>query len=169
MLTEVVLPDGVPGQLFRSPMPGRWDWPFKEAFRAIMKHKIDLVVVLANPLEIETYAPRYARMIDEEDLPWEMWDYPIPDEGVPEDNEEFLDLARDVAEEIREGARVLIHCYAGSGRTGTLATCVLMALGMRLEEARVAVRDAGAGPETLSQERLVEWAARALSQDSEVA
>ncbi len=165
MLREIDLPDGVPGRLFRAPMPGRWDWPIDRAMRDIDATDIDLVVCLAPMREIRAEAPKYAREIDDEDLPWEMWDMPIPDDGVPEDEEEFLDLARDVAEELRDGANVMIHCFAGIGRTGTLATCTLMALGMGKEEALRAVEEAGAGPETAAQLQLVDWAARAIRYD----
>ena len=108
-----------------------------------------------------------ARLIDDEDLPWEMWALPIADGGVPEDEEEFIDLARDIADELRGGVNVLIHCYAGIGRTGTLAIATLMALGVPPDKARRVVEDAGAGPESYAQERLIERLGRVLAQDEE--
>ena len=165
MLREIDLPEGIPGKLYRAPMPGRWDWPLDRAMREIDEQGIDLVVSLATMREIRTEAPRYAAELEDESLPWETWDLPVPDGGIPEDEEEFLDLARDLAEELRDGANVLIHCYAGVGRTGTLAACTLMALGLGKDEALQAVEEAGAGPETYEQLRLVDWAARALRYD----
>lgn len=168
MLTEIELPEGVAGRLFRSPMPGTEDWPLDEAVKGIARHKVEVVVCLAPLYEVRRYAPRYARRILEEDLPWETWnDLTIPDGGLPDDEDEFFDLALELAEELRSGTRVLIHCYAGEGRTGMLATCVLMALGLPLEQAEAAVRRAGAGAETPDQRRLLRRAAAVLARDSE--
>lgn len=167
MLREIQLPSGVSGRLFRSPMPGRWDWDFKKAEREIDEQGIDLVVSLATLREIREAAPRYARIIDDEDLTWELWDMPMPDGGVPADEDDFVDLARDLAEELRGGIHVLIHCYEGVGRTGTLATITLLALGMSLPDARRAVEESGAGPETYAQEQLIERLSRGLRQDEE--
>ena len=55
------------------------------------------------------------------------------------------------------GRRVLIHCGAGIGRTGTLAVCVLVALGQTRAEAEAVVRAAGSQPETPEQHALVGW------------
>jgi protein-tyrosine phosphatase len=165
MLREIELPDGVPGRLFRAPMPGGWGWPLDKALREIDANDIELVVCLVTMHEIRVEAPKYAREIEDEDLPWEMWDIPLPDGGAPEDEEEFLDVARDLAEELRDGANVLIHCNAGIGRTGMLAACTLMALGLGKDDALRAIEEAGAGPETAEQLRMVDWAARALKYD----
>jgi len=67
-----------------------------------------------------------------------------------------------MAQALRLGERVLIHCGAGIGRTGMLATCVLMHLGVSRCEATQAVTGAGAGPETIPQEGLVGWVADRL-------
>lgn len=167
-LTEIELPEGVSGRLFRSPMPGTEDWPLDEGVKEITQHKVEVVVCLAPMYEVKRYAPRYARHIQEEDLPWETWnDLVIPDGGLPDDEEEFFDLALEVAEELRSGTCVLIHCYAGEGRTGMLATCVLMALGLSLEQAETAVRRAGAGAETPQQRQLLARAAVVLTHDNE--
>lgn len=167
MLREIRLPSGVTGRLFRSPMPGRYDWDFRKAEQEISSEQIDLVVSLATMREIRTAARQYARLIEDEDLVWEMWDMPVSDGGVPEDEDDFLDLARDLAEELRGGMHALIHCYEGIGRTGTLATLTLVALGMPLGEARRAVEESGAGPETYQQEQLVDRLGRVLRRDEE--
>lgn len=168
MLTEILLPENVPGRLFRSPMPGCDEWPLDIALKAIARRHVEIVVCLAPMHELRTFSPRYARMVFDEALPWETWnELVLPDGGLPDDEEEFFDLAQDIAEELRGGAHVLIHCYAGIGRTGTLAICALLALGCSLEEARAAVGEAGAGPETAAQRALVLRAAAAFAPDVE--
>lgn len=168
MLREITLPSNIPARLFRSPMPGRWDWDIKRAERDINEHEVDLVVSLSPMREVREFAPRYARLIEDENLTWELWDFPIQSGGIPEDEEEFLDLARDIAEELRSGTHVLIHCREGTGRTGMLAILSLVALGMRLGEARRAVEEAGAWPENARQDQFIERMARLLAQDEEI-
>lgn len=87
----------------------------------------------------------------------------MPDFSVPKDRAAFLDLVGSIASGLQAGERVLIHCGAGIGRTGTLAVCVLMALGMSHSEAYRAVRGAGSHPETPEQEELVDWVAIQLA------
>jgi len=88
--------------------------------------------------------------------------FPVPDYSIPKDREAFLGLVQTVAQGLRSGERVLIHCGAGIGRTGTPAVSVLMALGMAHADAHEAVSDAGSGPETSGQEELAQWVAEAM-------
>jgi len=81
----------------------------------------------------------------------------VADYGVPSDRQAFLEGARFVAESLRRGEKVLVHCGAGKGRTGMFAICVLMALGLAKEEAERKVKEAGSGPETPEQREFVDW------------
>jgi len=75
----------------------------------------------------------------------------LPDLGIPEDETRFLKTVRRVANWLRTGHRVLVHCGAGIGRTGIFAICTLVALGTSLESAERTIREAGSGPETEKQ------------------
>jgi len=158
VLRPVTLPDSVDGKLFLSRMPGRFE-PLAEAEKALVASGIQHVVCLASEEEIKHKAPEYWAAIEEgrflEAYIWEQ--FPIPDFGVPEDKEGFLKLARSIADRLRSGQSVLIHCGAGIGRTGTLAISALIALGMELDEASKIVHAAGSGPETGEQKNLVRW------------
>ncbi len=160
-LRQFHLPPGVPGRLFASPMPGLDDFAADQ--RVVQDAGIDRVVCLAPLAEVRLRAPDYAGALQAGTLPWEPRLLGIPDLGVPDDPEAFLDLARDIAGWLRDGESILIHCMAGIGRTGMLATVVLAALGLPLEQARAAVWNAGSGAETLAQQALEARIAAQLS------
>ena len=67
----------------------------------------------------------------------------------------FWQFADDLAASLKKGDAILMHCGAGIGRTGTMATAVLMALGTAREAALRAVQAAGSHPETPSQRLLL--------------
>lgn len=54
--------------------------------------------------------------------------FPIPDRGVPRDHTGFAGLVDTLAERLRSGDSVGIHCRAGIGRSGLLGACILGAL-----------------------------------------
>ena len=62
-----------------------------------------------------------------------------------------------MADTVRAGGVVLVHCAAGIGRTGTAAACVLKALGLEADEALARVRSAGSNPQNAEQSGLVGW------------
>lgn len=154
---EVVLPDGVPGALFLSSMPGR-DGPFEQALKDMRDWGINQIICLAPDEEIRRKSPDYAAAMRDGGLPCAVHSFPIPDFGVPEDERAFLSLVRRIRDYLRDGERLLVHCSAGFGRTGTVATCALVALGLDADSAREAVREAGARPE----HDLVRWVAPKL-------
>lgn len=60
--------------------------------------------------------------------------FPVDDFEAP--TIETIDRIIEIIEEsIREGRKVLVHCYAGCGRTGTVLACYLISKGMGPEEA----------------------------------
>ena len=152
---HVTLPQGVPGALFLSSMPGR-DGPIEEAIKEIQDSAIDRIICLAPDEEIRGKSPGYAAVLEQDGLPCPVRRFPIPDFGVPEDRHAFLSLVRQVRDSLREGERLLVHCSAGFGRSGTVATCALVALGVEPDGAREAVRRAGSRPE----HDLVHWLAQ---------
>lgn len=152
---QIDLAGKVPGKLFRSPMPGRYG-PLQECEVALQREGITLVVCLAPTAEIEKKSPEYALRLEEKTFPIPVRHFPIPDFGVPEDVEEFLDLVQDLALRLRKGENILIHCGAGIGRTGTTAIATLMALGFHYEEAKKRASDAGAHPEGDQESFLIE-------------
>src|SRR5437867_4111034 len=119
-------------------MPGRYE-SFEQTSAAITKESIDEVVSLASRDEIRKKSPEYhAAMV--RGVPWRQVEFPISDYGVPDDRMAFWTLAKDTATALRGGERILIHCGAGLGRTGTLAVAVLLALDQALSGATKIVK-----------------------------
>lgn len=76
----------------------------------------------------QVYSPRYDRNLI-------FINYPIPDRSIVSD-ETIVAIADQVIRALREGQRILVHCYGGKGRTGTLCSMVLARLyGLSGEEA----------------------------------
>jgi protein-tyrosine phosphatase len=158
MFRMVELPEGLAGCLFLHSMPGRCE-AYEDARQEIARCHISRVVCLAPLAEVQTKSPRYAQAIESDCLPWIREMRPAADYGIPNDCDAFWRLAQRLAAGLQRGERMLIHCGAGIGRTGTLAICVLWALGMTTDQARATVRAAGSSPETVAQQEVIAWAA----------
>ena len=156
LFRTVVLPRDVSGSLYLHSMPGRYD-PLSTTVSEIEEKEIDIVISLTSLEEIRNKSPEYANAIDDNSLGFERMEFPIIDFGIPQDSIAFLDLAKNLAGRLKSGEKLLIHCGAGIGRTGTLAASVLISLGKNLNESLDAVRNAGSNPETEEQMDLVMW------------
>jgi len=158
MFRHVRLPEGVAGGLRLHSMPGRHE-PLDQVWQHIRRDAIQVIICLAGSQEIQTTSPSYAAAIEAKTLPCSIESFPITDFGVPRDREAFWSLASSIATQLKAGGRVLIHCGAGIGRTGTPAMSVLVALGEPTVNAEQAVSAAGSHPETDEQSALVAWCA----------
>lgn len=93
---------------------------------------------------------------------------PIPDHAVPESPGHMREIQRVLAQALRDGQGVYVHCRAGWGRTGTTIGCYLRERGRAPQQAlaelntlwRQNARSAWwpTVPETEAQERyILEW------------
>lgn len=153
---RVELPSGVPGALWLSSMPGRWE-PWSDFVAEAERAGLAFTLCLTEPDEIAELSPNYRHAIDHGRLPGQWLNVPIRNYEVPEDATDLREGVSAAAAKLRQGEAVLLHCAAGMGRTGTAAACVLKHLGLSAEEALRRVRDAGSNPQSALQSGLVSW------------
>lgn len=144
------LPAPIPGRLWLQSMPGRlesWGAFLDEA----RQRQLNLVVCL-NPLdEVAQLSPTYHKAIAEGRLPFRWLHLPMRDFGLGSDPSAFRAGVEQIVQGLRLGDSALLHCAAGMGRTGTVAACVLKALGQDAATALRQVRDAGSNPQSALQ------------------
>jgi protein-tyrosine phosphatase len=155
-LRRVHLPSDVPGQLWLGPMPGRFDsW---NAFEdEAERSRLALVVCLTPRMELQELSPDYHAAVARGRLPWRWLHVPMRNFGLPEDPAGFRRDIQSIADRLRGGDAVLLHCAAGLGRTGTAAACVLKNLGLDAQQALERVRAAGSNPQNAEQSGMVDW------------
>ncbi len=68
--------------------------------------------------------------------------YPIPDGCVPVDEAGFRRFIAGLAERLRNGESIGVHCRASIGRSAITAACILIELGWKPAAALAAVGDA---------------------------
>lgn len=85
--------------------------------------------------------------------------HPIPDTHIPGDEESFRAFVSGLAERLREGRRVGVHCRGSIGRSTLAASCTLIHLGWSAEAALNAV-EAARGCEVPDTEEQRRWILR---------
>ena len=155
-LRSLRLPPEIPGQVWLGSMPGRFEsWKsFQDEAR---RNGVTTVVCLAPRAEVAELSPDYHASLTKGGLPFRWMLVPMRNFGLPEDPSAFRRDVAALAQDVRSGDVVFLHCAAGLGRTGTAAACLLKALGVGAHEALQRVRDAGSNPQNAEQSGLVYW------------
>ena len=113
------------------------------------------VVCLCERHELAERYPAYVEWLDDPTSNSTWW--PIPDMYAPPVDVALPFIDR-LVDRLSAGERLLVHCAAGIGRTGTAAVCVLIRLGVQPAEAEEIVGEARAlaGPEAGAQRCLID-------------
>ena len=164
------LPDdevGTPGRLGMTFAPGmwagsvrgRWERDLASDMRALEEeYKTGVLVSLMEDHEYRGY--QIPELLEKDNIGGiEILRFAIKDMSIPREaeSEDFEAFVRDVVRRLEGGQNVVVHCRGGLGRTGTLAACVLVALGRHTtDEAISAVRETRKGTvQTREQEDFV--------------
>jgi protein-tyrosine phosphatase len=147
-----------PGMKTRG-MRGRWERDLRADLGVLREeYGADVLVSVMEEHEYRGYKiPELFEQDTTEGI--EVLRFAIEDMNVPREAEaeEYEGLILNVVDRLRDGKNVVVHCRGGLGRTGTVAACVLVALGDHSAvEAIAAVRAARRGTvQTRDQEDFV--------------
>jgi protein-tyrosine phosphatase len=150
----------LPGRLGLTRAPGRWaegrdpdsDVRLREDLGALGNvHGAKLLVTLLERGEIAELGDlgSEARRAG---LRWVH--FPIPDMWVPSDVTATRRLVERVLRAVEQGEQVVVHCWGGLGRAGTVAACCLVARGCEPPHAIAIVRSARPGAVQSIQQEL---------------
>ena len=142
MFRRVDLPAQVPGRLLLHSMPGRFE-AIDKVWQQVKSDAVGAIVCLTEEFEIRLKSSKYADALETGTVPCSVVPFEIREGGVPADREAFWALANDLADRLRSGEALLIHCAGGVGRTAMLAVSVLLALGNRSTKRKARCRGQG--------------------------
>lgn len=113
------------------------------------------VVCLVEAFELADRYPEYLAWLHANAGTAAVW-FPIHDLHAPT-LDAILPFLTELLRRLDDGERLLMHCAAGIGRTGTMTVCLLMMMGMSPDAAlaHVAAHRPMAGPEVGAQRDLV--------------
>ncbi|MFP4104450.1 MAG: fused DSP-PTPase phosphatase/NAD kinase-like protein [Phycisphaerae bacterium] len=118
--------EGVSGKLYASPMPfGPYD-KFNQLLKRYRAEKVQFVIPLVTEDEIRRKGRKNLFDIYR-DNGIQVLHFPIRDLTSPA-LQDVRELIRTVAPYLRSGASVVVHCNAGTGRTGVIIACLAGAL-----------------------------------------
>jgi protein-tyrosine phosphatase len=150
---------GIPGKLLLCPCPGRWakaaGEPTVESAARDLKTLADAgataVLSLVESKELPGGRDRYAAAVAAAGLSWKH--LPIRDFGTPDEAFEQGWLELNLRQRLANGETWAIHCRAGLGRTGLVASRLLIETGCQPAEAiaRIRAEHASSAVETQAQ------------------
>lgn len=120
-----------PAGLAIMPRPRAGEW-LEDEMRGLAQAGLDTVVSLLTAPEIRELdlarEPEHCEAAGMQFL-----SFPITDRGVPASAADLRAFVRSLADQLRTGRKLGIHCRAGIGRSGLVAACVLSDLGVAPE------------------------------------
>lgn len=144
---------GTPGRLGMTFAPGmkapgirgRWERDLESDLRVLREEfGADVLVSVLEEHEYDGYG--IPELFERDRIGGiEILRFAIEDMGTPKEAEAeaYEDLILNITDRLRDGETVVVHCRGGLGRTGTVAACVLVALGNHsADEAIVTIRAA---------------------------
>jgi protein-tyrosine phosphatase len=110
-------------------MPRPWGDRLKDDIQSLKQEGVDVLVSLLTEEEI-LYMDLEAEPDNCHACGIEYISFPITDRETPESETVTLEFVQRLAELVKAGKGVAIHCFAGIGRSSLIAACVLVTLGI---------------------------------------
>ena len=117
----------------------------------LLRWKAEGITAVVNLLEISFKAIAE----DEKNAGFKVLHSPVKDFNPP-GLEQLNEIVDWISKEIDSGGKVVVHCYAGIGRTSTVLIAYLIKNGMDSLSASNKVLSVGACPQTAEQENIVD-------------
>jgi protein-tyrosine phosphatase len=134
------------------PRSGEW---LRDELWGLSQLGVATIASLLEPREEAELELTSERALAEE-LGLNFLSFPIPDRGVPSAAHAFRGFTRRLADDVRAGHGVAVHCRAGIGRSGITAAAVLVSLGHEPRDAFATVSRAR-GVSVPDTEEQLEW------------
>jgi ADP-ribosyl-[dinitrogen reductase] hydrolase len=152
-----------PGKYDPHAMSGAWDRNLALDLDEVRQWGAVAIVTLLELNELkELRVERLGEEILRRNMAWHH--LPIVDGSVPDENfdKKWGTVGPELRSILRDGGDVLVHCRGGLGRAGTIASRLLIELGMAPETAMARVRAVRPGAiENFAQEQYVRTLAEA--------
>ena len=117
-----------PVRLALMARPRSGDW-LPDEISGWRRANVGTVVSLLEPHEVRELAlSEEAALCEASGI--EFLSFPIQDRGTPRSIRETMVLVEGIVSRLRNGTAVSVHCRAGIGRTGLIAGCVMLKLGV---------------------------------------
>lgn len=126
----------IPGELGAGEYPGDLsDRAARAKLIALLDAGVRLFVDLTEAFELEPYGPMLAELAAARGVEARHVRHPIRDAGIPRSTVEMAAIL-DLLDEARAmGVPAYVHCWGGTGRTGTVVGCHFRRRGLSGEEA----------------------------------
>ncbi|CAF1237108.1 unnamed protein product [Adineta ricciae] len=119
----------IPNLLLASAYPGeRNPDAHQRLTRQIIDAGVEVVVNIMEIEELKRFTPYQQTMLEhaaEIDRQMEFISFPIRDQSVHQDNQRVLEFCLELCERVKKGQVVLVHCWGGHGRTGTIISIMI--------------------------------------------
>ncbi len=146
------------GEIALSRMPGSVT-RIEEDVAAIIAGNYVCVVTLVSHEELKRHGgQRLAMLLKNANIEW--CHFPIDDYGTPRPSQdhEWNDLSKHLHEHLGFNRKILIHCFAGVGRSGMIALRLLVERGLKPVPALAQIREVRPG--AVERTAQYEWATR---------
>ena len=123
---------------------------------------VNILVSLLQFDEVNTYSLTNEGF-ESEAIGIEFINFQIRDHDVPQFFVPFNQLVENLTKELNQGKNIAIHCFAGIGRTGMLASSLLIKQGAQIDQALISLSKTRGlrVPETLQQ---ISWLHRHIDE-----
>lgn len=132
-----------PGKQQNYARSGQWARDLDLDIQAIKDWDATLVVTLMESHELDFFSVSHlSNVVEKAGIRW--LHLPIEDRNIPDKDFEsaWITHGPELIEVINSGEKIVLHCLGGLGRTGTIASRLLLDMGMTAEEAITTVRTA---------------------------